>query len=90
MFDPATVTFGTVSSFVRDFSIVGTLIVIVWKARGVYESITKFFERTTTHMDVMERDMQALLTNHLPHLELELKSMSKNAEYVHVDPLLEK
>lgn len=91
MFDPSTVTLGQVSSFVRDFSIIGTLAVVVWKARGIYESVTKFFDRTSRHMDVMENGMNVLLTNHLPHLEAELKLLSnKSIEHVSVDPLLEK
>lgn len=75
MFDPASFTLGQVSSVLRDFSIVGVLVVGVWKARGVYETIANFFERMTRHMDVMETGMQTLLINHLAHIESDLKTM---------------
>lgn len=87
-FDPATLTLGAVSSFVRDFAIVGTLVTLVWKARGVYETVSKFFERMATHMDVMEGGMQTLLTNHLAHIEKDLKTLSDRKTDKH-DPLLE-
>jgi hypothetical protein len=76
MFDPAQLTLGQVSSALRDFSIVGFLVVSAWKARGMFESSKKFFERLTTHMDVMECGMKTLLTNHLAHIEADLKSLS--------------
>jgi hypothetical protein len=92
MFNPAGVTLGEVSSIIRDFSIFGTLAVFIWKARGVYESVTNFFTRTSKHMDVMESGMNTLLTNHLPHLEQEIKALSSRDTHVGigVDPLLEK
>lgn len=76
MFDPSSITLGQVSSSVRDFAIVGTLITASWKARGVYESVTGFFNRTMKHMDAMESGMQTLLANHLAHIEAYVKSMS--------------
>lgn len=78
MFDPSSITLGQVSSSVRDFAIVGTLITISWKARGAYEAVTQFFSRTMRHMDTMEAGMQTLLTNHLAHIEDYVKSMSNN------------
>ena len=78
MFDPASVTLGQISSFVRDFAIVGTLIGLSWKARGVYEAVTQFFTRTMKHMDVMESGMQTLLTNHLAHIEEAITKMTNN------------
>ncbi len=77
MFDPGGMTLGQVSSTIRDFSIVGVLIVGVWKARGVYEDISDVFERFTTHMDTMEDGMAKLLTNHLAHIERDLSSMAQ-------------
>jgi hypothetical protein len=78
MFDPSQLTLGQVSSFVRDFGIVGTLIVFSWKMRGVYEAVTQFFTRTMKHMDVMEQGMNTLLTNHLAHIETEVVKMANN------------
>jgi len=76
MFDPASLTLGQVSSALRDFAFVGFLIGIAWKSRGWFEAAKKFFERLTTHMDVMEEGMNTLLTNHLAHIEANLKKMT--------------
>ena len=76
MFDPSAVTIGQVSSTVRDLSIVAVLVSVSWKARGMYETVTDFFERTTKHMDVMESGMKTLLTNHLAHIEADLSKMA--------------
>ena len=76
MFDPAQLTLGQVSGALRDFTVVGILLTVAWKSRGVYETAKNFFERWTTHMDVMEEGMNTLLTNHLTHIEADLRSMS--------------
>lgn len=75
-FDPAQVTLGQVSSSLRDFTIVGFLVGGAWKARGIFEGGVKFIKRLTTHMDVMETGMSTLLTNHLFHIEKDLKRMA--------------
>jgi len=76
MFDPSTLTLGQVSSALRDFTVVGVLITISWKSRGVYEAAKNFFERLTTHMEIMESGMKTLLNNHLVHIESSLKKMA--------------
>lgn len=76
MFDPSAVTLGQVSSTIRDLSIVAVLVSVTWKARGMFESVTDFFERTTKHMDTMEAGMNKLLTNHLAHIEADLSKMA--------------
>jgi hypothetical protein len=75
-FDPTQLTLGQVSSALRDFTIVGVLLTASWKARGGYEFVKNFFQRLTTHMDVVESGLSTLLTNHLPHMEQELKALS--------------
>jgi hypothetical protein len=82
MLDPSSITLGQISSSVRDFAIVGTLVAAVWKARGVYEAVTQFFTRTMKHMDVMESGMQTLLTNHLAHIEAAVLKMTNNQSRV--------
>jgi hypothetical protein len=82
MFDPAQLTLGQLSSAARDISIVGALVGASWKLRGVYETITKFFERTMKHMDTMESGMNTLLTNHLAHIEASVEKMSNNQSRV--------
>jgi hypothetical protein len=76
MFDPSGLTLGQISSTVRDFSIVGALIVVAWKARGVYESASDFFNRTVKHMDTMETFATTVVNNHLKHIESDLKKMA--------------
>jgi hypothetical protein len=80
MFDPASLTIGQLSSFLRDFTIVGVLLTSAWKTRGIYESAKQFFVRLTTHMDVMENGMTTLLTNHIRHIEQDLKILSGRRE----------
>jgi hypothetical protein len=75
-FDPAQLTLGQVSGALRDFTVVGLLLTVSWKSRGVYEAAKNFFVRLTSHMDVMEEGMNTLLTNHLTHIEADLRNMS--------------
>jgi hypothetical protein len=73
MFNPAGITLGDVSSTFRDFSVVGFLLVIAWKSRGIYESVNKFFKRTINHMDTMEIFAHKVVNNHLTHLEEDMR-----------------
>lgn len=83
MFNPADLTLGQVSSALRDFTIVGVLVTLAWKARGVFEAGKNFFERLMTFMNTVEADsafiregMQTLLSNHLTHIEADLKAIA--------------
>jgi len=76
MFDPASITLGQVSSSLRDFTVVGVLLMVAWESRGAYEAAKNFLGRLTTHMDVMEKGMNTLLTNHLSHIESDLRTMA--------------
>jgi hypothetical protein len=67
---------GEVISSFRDLSIVGVVITVVWKARGVYETVQDFFARVMTHMDTMEQFAQVAVKNHLHHIEQDLKVLS--------------
>jgi len=78
MFDPASITLGQVSSALRDLTVIGFLLTISWKSRGVYEAAKNFFERLTTHMQIMEQGMSTLLNNHLAHIETDLRSMTQH------------
>lgn len=90
MLDPSGITLGQVSSTARDLSIVGTLIVIAWKARGVYESAANFFKRTSDHMDKMEHFAKAVVDNHLKHIEADLKILSgRRYEYIEATELID-
>jgi hypothetical protein len=76
MFDPSQVTLGQLSSAVRDWAIIGTLAVAVWKARGFYASGVDFFDRIDTHMTRMEMFANKALNNHLSHIEHDLRVLS--------------
>jgi hypothetical protein len=76
MFDPAGLTLGQVSSTIRDFTVVGFLLASAWKLRGAYEFVKQFFERWTKHMTTMERGMNTLLTNHIHHIEKDLRTLA--------------
>jgi hypothetical protein len=77
MLDPAGITLGQISSTARDLSIVGTLIVIAWKARGVYEAAANFFKRTSNHMDAMEIFAKTVVDNHLRHIERDIARIAR-------------
>lgn len=67
---------GEVISSVRDLSIFGVVITVVWKARGVYETVQNFFTRVIKHMDTMENFAHVAVKNHLQHIEQDLKVLA--------------
>jgi hypothetical protein len=80
MFNPGSMTLAELSSVVRDFGIVGTLVMVGWKGRSwiqpvidVFSEAKNFFERADRHMTTMETQMSLLLNNHLAHLKQEIK-----------------
>jgi len=77
MFDPASLTLGQISSTLRDFTVIGVLVTITWKSRGLYEGGRDFFNRLTTHMAVMETGMEKLLNNHLAHIQQDLNRVAR-------------
>ena len=87
-FDPANLTLGQAASALRDFTVVGVLLTLAWKSRGFYEEAKRFFQRWTDHMDVMESGMTTLLTNHLTHIEADLKSLAGRENEI-VEDLME-
>jgi hypothetical protein len=73
------VTIGEIASALRDFAIIGVIFTAfkyVWKIRGLYEDVQKFFIRVTTHMDTMEKFAQVAVRNHLNHMERDLASLA--------------
>jgi hypothetical protein len=92
MVDPSKMTLGELASTLRDFFLLVTLIVAIWKASGAVRLAVDFFKdakavmsRALNHMDKMEEGMdsledgvQLLLTNHLPHLHAELIEYNKS------------
>jgi len=76
MFSPGQLTFGEISSAVKDFAIVALIIKLAWSSRGIYEHGKAFFQRCVQHMDFMEIGMKTLLENHLKHIEADLAKLT--------------
>ncbi len=76
MYDPTTLTVGAVISAIRDIGFIAGLVVFGWKVRDWVQPLVKFFERADKHMDIMESGMNALLTNHLKHIETDLRTLT--------------
>lgn len=72
----AQMTIGEAISSVRDITVVAGILIIGWKARSWIQPFIDFFEESKDFMKSMRRDMQTLLTNHLHHIEADLKTMS--------------
>lgn len=81
-------TIGEAISSIRDITLVFGVLVIGWKARSWVQPAIDFFNNANTFMFDVRRDMQTLLTNHLSHIEADLKHMS-GRRHDHVDPLLD-
>lgn len=76
MFNPGGITLAELSSALRDVTVIGVLLSVGWKGRGLIQPVVQFFTdakvffgRANQHMVVMESGMNALLTNHLSHLK---------------------
>lgn len=76
MMNPSQWTLGEISSAVRDLGIFGALATVVWKSRGGYDIVKKFFLRCIEHMDTMEAGMKTLLENHVKHIEADLAKIA--------------
>lgn len=86
MFDPSQVTLGQLSSAVRDWAIIGTLAIFVWKARGFYARGEAFFNRIDTHMLRMETFADKAINNHLAHMQHDLRVLSgRKSDVIEVD-----
>lgn len=95
MFNPNTMTVADAASTLRDIGILTGLVISGWKARSWFQPIVEFFKRANNfftlgehHMMRMEKNMDTLLTNHLSHIESDLKRIS-GRETGHVAALQE-
>lgn len=55
--------------YARDLTVIGFIILLSWKARGSWDSITAFIDRVTNFMNEMTNHADTLVTNHLSHLQ---------------------
>lgn len=73
--DPGTAV-TTALAWIREISIICGIVVVGWRARGVYQTVDNFVEAVKTHMKTMEGfalRMEGFAlraeTNHLKHIE---------------------
>jgi hypothetical protein len=76
-------TVGEAVSTLRDITIIVGLVLSGWKARDWFQPVFDFFKNANQFMVDMRRDMQTLLTNHLSHIESDLRHMTgRTSDYV--------
>lgn len=84
-----TSTFSVSLAELRDLALIVTICFSGWKARGTVQPIIEFFKKANNHMTVMEQgmtaltsDMNILLTNHLRHIEGDLRTISGRGQSI--------
>lgn len=77
MFNPDALTFKEVADVLYDLALPSLLITLVWKSRGIYDKAEAFLTRAVSHMDMMEKGMTLLLSNHVPHIEAYLRTLAQ-------------
>lgn len=80
MFNPDGFTFKNAADAFYDLALPSLLITLAWKSRGLYDDAKSFLTRAVTHMDVMEKGMTLLLSNHAPHIEAYLRTIAQREE----------
>lgn len=83
MIDFSVVTVSQLLSGARDIVLIVGTLGIGWKLRAWVQPGIDFFKevkshlvKSSAHMQTMERQMALLLSNHLAHIEADLKSLS--------------
>jgi hypothetical protein len=56
-------------------AILAGLVKISWHSRGWWDAGKQFFDRCNKHMEIMEQSIDTLLTNHMAHIEQEIKEL---------------
>jgi hypothetical protein len=86
MINFSTMTVPTLLSGMRDIILIVSTLGIGWKIRAWVQPGIDFFigikehlVKSSRHMETMEYQMNLLLTNHLAHIEADLKSLSDRA-----------
>ena len=62
--------------WIREVTIIGTIMVLGWKSRGIWQGVVDFSTRITKHMDLMEEFAGNVVNNHLKHIERDLAKMA--------------
>lgn len=55
--------------YARDLSVIGFIILVSWKARGIWDGITGFIDKVSCFMVKMDEHADILVHNHLKHLQ---------------------
>lgn len=83
MFDPSKMTVSEAISALRDAGFLFGMVIAGWKGRGWIQPLFDFFhngsefmKESRLHQQTMEHQIGLLLTNHLTHIEADLKSLS--------------
>jgi hypothetical protein len=83
MYDPNAMTVGELVQALKDGGILVTVCIAGWKARDLLQPALEFLKtankmmvRAEVHMEKMENGMTVLLSNHLKHIETDLRRIS--------------
>jgi uncharacterized protein YgfB (UPF0149 family) len=83
MFDPSKMTVSEAISALRDAGFLFGMVIAGWKGRSWIQPVIDFFHNGTEfmresrlHQQIMESQMNLVLTNHLAHIEENLKAIS--------------
>jgi hypothetical protein len=67
-----------VLGWLREVSIIGILLGISWKARGIWDAASLFLDRIEKHMAHMETFADTVVDNHLKHIERSLDKLTRS------------
>jgi uncharacterized membrane protein required for colicin V production len=66
--------------YARDLTVIGFIILLSWKARGIWDSITAFIDHVTIFMASMTQHADTLVSNHLNHLQKSADQINKKLD----------
>lgn len=78
-------TLDQIFAYGRDLTIAGTVLTLGWKSRGVWEKCQSFLDRIETFMGRMEQGMETLLTNHMEHIEKDIRVLARHIRPEEID-----
>jgi len=70
-------TLTAILGWAREISIIGVLLGAAWKARGVWDDAKQFLDRIEIHMTKMENFAEAVVNNHLVHMEEDMRLLAQ-------------
>lgn len=66
--------------YLRDLSVILTLLTVVWKIRGAWDEVINFRQDCTRFMTKMEVHADTMVNNHLKHIEEDSKKIKEALE----------